>query len=563
MGTIYKSTKECIIWLGDVNDESIQPYEPVQSINPVELAVLQGLIQKHNLQTPNPLQKAGKNTTFLDIPGALEIAELIARDIHFWEMPFYRILPDGGIELSETWHKAVYSLENILQRSWWKRIWTAQEAFLPSNSTIHIGSHLISYEVLLKASHSWGDHIHSYNHTRWENCCASILSLWFGHSSPRPANALFEQIEELNSLEVARVDHQHGSVAHNLFLLSMQRRATLPHDRVYGLFGLISEFFPLDEAPNYRLSLLHVYQRTTITFMENAEHLCLLSLSHPENHEHVEDKEKREYLRQLPTWCPDWNGVALRDYFDIHNHGQFSADKRQAYDGGHIGDAILKLEGFVVATIPLVAPLISDMKVPPSEFVPAIQAWLDLAESKGLTSQALWEIIHVATHNEVGLETLAQHDEWWAILKDLAKKGATYQNVEVVAKGTAFEHYQSSMICLRNRAVFSVDSSSTLAGADRPDNVSEYRSTLPKGTIGLSMPNVREGDYIYIVKGGRTPIIFRPIDGEELRAKALEKGVPQEELSKCFTYVGVTYIHGMMQGQAVPDTPSYDQIYIL
>jgi Heterokaryon incompatibility protein (HET) len=564
MGLIYKTTRECIIWLGEVDDDPIQPYKKLEAYNPVDVSVLEGHIRDKKLESPKPLQNAGKTTESLDIPGAFEVADLLARNIHFYEMPFYRILQDGKFELREEFSKAVYALENILQRSWWKRIWTAQEAFLPNNSVIHVGPYSMPYQTFLEASDVWGDHIRSFSHNRWENCCASILHLWLGHSSSEEPEALFEPIEELQTLKIARADHKSGSVAHNLFLLSVQRSATIPHDRVYGLFGLIQEFFELDEAPDYTLALLQLYKRTTIKFMKEAQHLCLLSYAHPQIREGVEDEDKKEYFKELPSWCPDWNSVALRDYFDIYNHGGFIADKEQTYDAASKSDAVLNLHAVLIGVIPKVGQKIPSMQVPPGKFVPAVQDWVDIAAGKGLTPMALWEIIHVATHKDVGLQTLGDQDAWWEVLKELAARDASFQEMVDASKGNTYEHYRMSMTALENRGVFSIDSTvEPPAGLHISEELTEYRKTLPQGSIGLTTPNVLEGDCIFLAQGARTPLILRPIKGEFLSEKATKEGLTKEQLSKSFTLVGVCYIHGMMQGQAWPENPIYDQIYLL
>jgi hypothetical protein len=79
----------------------------------------------------------------------------------------------------------------------------------------------------------------------------------------------------------------------------------------------------------------------------------------------------------------------------------------------------------------------------------------------------------------------------------------------------------------------------------------------------MALPNVHEGDVIFIVKGGRTPLIFRPLSDSSKRLKAVQQGVPEEALPSCFTFVGVCYMYGMMQGQAVAETLSWKQIYLL
>jgi len=556
MGRIYKSTRECIMWLGEVEEEPIEPFHRLESWNPAEVRVLEGLIQDLKLTTPEPLRNAGKETASIDVPGAFEIIELLEQKKHFHEMPFFRILPTGGIEPCELWRKAIYSLENILRRTWWRRIWTAQEAFLPLRAAIYVGPHSAQYTRFFEGASSWNTHV-------WMNhCCSSILGLWTGYSSNGLQPAI-DRILDLKALQEVRANFPNTSVAHNLFLLSIQRSATVRHDHVYGLFGLISEFFQLDTEPDYSLGLERLYATTTIKFMENAKHLCLLPYARPQHREHIMDKQEQGFLRELPSWTPDWSTPAWGDYFDIYNHGGFTADKMLSYNGARQCDTILKLEGIAVGTVPVVGRLINDMKVPPGKFVPIIQEWLDLAKEKVLPPRAVWEIIHVATHKDIGLEKVDLQEAWWELLKELADNNATLQEMQDAAKGARLQHCISSMDWLDKRAMFVTEPNSTPSDrAANSDEISKYRSAFPQGSVGLALPNIREGDFIFTVKGGRTPFIFRPLSDASLRSKAIEEGIPEDELSKCFTLIGVCYIYGMMQGQAVAENPSWEQIYL-
>lgn len=60
-----------------------------------------------------------------------------------------------------------------------------------------------------------------------------------------------------------------------------------------------------------------------------------------------------------------------------------------------------------------------------------------------------------------------------------------------------------------------------------------------KGYIGLAPWNAREGDVVAVLLGGKMPYLLRP------------RG------SDCtdYTFVGETYVHGLMEGEAMdPDT---------
>ena len=573
MGSIYKSAVECKIWLGEIEDEHTEPI-PRSDFNQAEVNHLKDLIKDLKLSNPEPLQHAGKEgTASIDVPGAFEILELIAKGKHFHEMPFFTISPDGStFELCDTWYKSMQSLENLLRRAWWRRIWTVQEALLPEVATVHCGPHSVPFSLFLDGAVACEQHVWTPVRTSSPECCSSIFNQWMGHPSEYWGAAM-DRILDLKLIQTLRFakDWTNAPVAQNLFLLSVQRSATVRHDHVYGLFGLIAEFFKLDEGANYDVSLSHLYAITTINFMKNAKHLTLLpyarsSNSKSDKHTWIEsqstdkDDKEQEFLNELPSWCPDWSTVAWGMYFDIYNYGGFTADTKFTYEGARQYDEVLQLDGILVDTITNVCPLIEDMKYGPSFFVPIIEEWIRMIGTRDIGPRALWEIIHVATHKDVGLEKVDLQANYWEVLKRLAGRRASHQQMlENVVEGKHL-WLERSMGCLDKRAIFLT--APAQQGEDDAGSGSEYRSSLPKGSVGMSLPNVRQGDVILVVKGGRTPLICRPLN-QAGKEKALAQGIPEEKFSNCYTFVGVTYVYGMMQGQGLAETPNWETTFLL
>lgn len=165
MGSIYKNTIDCTVWLGEVDEEAIPPLQPHQSWSQAEARYFGRLIKELKLKSPEPLQRAGKEgDASIDVPGAFEIIELMAQGKHLHEMPFFRLSSTGeGFERSDSWGKTLHSLENILRRSWWLRIWTIQEALLPRISTVHLGPYSAPFSLFLDGIVAFNDHVYSYN----------------------------------------------------------------------------------------------------------------------------------------------------------------------------------------------------------------------------------------------------------------------------------------------------------------------------------------------------------------------------------------------------------------
>jgi hypothetical protein len=205
------------------------------------------------------------------------------------------------------------------------------------------------------------------------------------------------------------------------------------------------------------------------------------------------------------------------------------------------------------------------MNVPPADFVPTVQAWVDMAREKGLSPRALWEVMHVATHKDIGLSMVDRQAEWWERLKKFAGEGTTLQEMRDAAKGTLHLSCLACMEFLDKRAFYTTEpvSHADKTHNDDPDAVSDYCAKFPSGSLGVALLSVREGDVICVVKGGRTPFILRPLLDPALQAKAGAEGITEDELSNCYTLVSMCYIYGMMQGQTVAEKPAWETIYLL
>lgn len=554
MAKVYRSTKESLLWLGEVEDEPIYPFQPLESADYYDLMLLEEKVQQSGLESPRPLENSLTDAP-INVPAAFEVVNLLAEGKHLYEMPFYQVLPTGKVEFREDWPMAMYSLSNLLQRTWWRRIWTVQEAFLPPDAIIRVGPYSAPFLTFLKGAITWHRHVWL---DRVPCDCPSFHSSWIGHVSADLKPFLY-RVADLAELHASRSNPNQSMAAHSIYLLSINRSAWLDHDRVYGILGLIQEFLiHYSETPDYSRELAPLYASTSFKMMENARHLCLLPYARPL------EAGTQSLIYQLPSWTPNWSASYGGHYFDIENNGGFTADAELPYDGGHLGSAVLKLEGLAMERISDVGTLIHDMMTEPGSFVPIVQAWLNMVTSKGLSARALWEVIHVATHKNVGLGVIEEQAEWWDMLKVLAEDGASHHDMDNAAKGTPYWNCKDSMECLETRAVFVTE---PLLSANEPDNqpinISEYRNAVPHGSVGLALPNVQVEDVVFVVKGARAPLIFRPLLDKSLMRRAFSNGVPESEIENCFTFVGVCYVYGMMQGQAVSDSTLWRSIYIL
>jgi hypothetical protein len=76
-----------------------------------------------------------------------------------------------------------------------------------------------------------------------------------------------------------------------------------------------------------------------------------------------------------------------------------------------------------------------------------------------------------------------------------------------------------------------------------------------EGLFGIAAHNVIEGDSIWIVKGGKLPLVLRKVTANE--------GKRSNGESQVYGLVGDSYIHGIVDGERAPeDDAMYNQIFL-
>jgi hypothetical protein len=229
MGAIYKSTRHCKIWLGEVEEEPIQAVQRREVFTEAEVEHLGNVIKELKLTTPTPLLRAGKHGgDQIDVPGAFEIMELMALGKHLYEMRFYRIQDVGPVFVpSEVWVNALHSLESLLRRVWWLRIWTVQEALLPNMTTIHVGPHTAPFSIFLDGAVAWDLHLWAVRQSS-NDCCSDILDVWMGQWSEhfKPAIDRILDLTILHKLRSAWTKDNPVAHTYSYFRYSGTRRST-------------------------------------------------------------------------------------------------------------------------------------------------------------------------------------------------------------------------------------------------------------------------------------------------------------------------------------------------
>ncbi|KAI1095847.1 hypothetical protein F5B19DRAFT_489022 [Rostrohypoxylon terebratum] len=222
-------------------------------------------------------------------------------------------------EFGDAYAAVVHEMSSILNRPWFDRVWTIQEACLEASPLVYLGhhsvrlSHLIDIWTILSREHRFlllcpGS---------WRMACINKINKIWRHSR-------FDGDEDPKKMKMAEV-------LATLQKVTGRKNSTDPRDQVYGLLGLLrhlrgEEELPEDLMPNYRLSYDHVYWNYSAFLLQSTGDMDLLNCSHNE-------------LRHVPSWVADFRyayGPKVR------MQGQqliISSDKR-----------VLHVQGYVLGT---------------------------------------------------------------------------------------------------------------------------------------------------------------------------------------------------------------------
>lgn len=463
MGHIYSNTTQCLIWLGEVRSD-IMLSDAESAVGIIGFMSEYGKSQDSKPRTPQSL-------------------------------------------LSErTLHGPMQALKSISLGSnpWWQRIWTLQEAVLPSKSCMLWGPLSVPWDTLVTAGLTYpvppvDDIIEPYRDV---------------------VDGMFAQT---TALDMAK-NGSHGPL--DVIFRWSFRKASNPRDKVYGLLGL----FPMGtlhrvEACNYGLSPASVYAMATVDLIEHHQSLHPIAL---------------RCLRGLPDNTPDIPGWALdmaasdclsmgtvdgddAIWCAMHNYHPFNACGRTTIDWtrfqfDHTRNS-LTLTGYKVDTIALACPrpqsdTPGNRDISYSEIIRTIKAWYAIADN-----------FYGSRH---GLQGSKGQDHWsdsfWRALL-----GGLKLDPEYIPEGRA------TSVDIKMMEDFVRTSKKNASCYSLFATMCHRTMYLTEGgLIGVGPPHLDAGDEVWILHGGKVPFLLRP------RANVSAND---------FFFVGSLYVDGIMDGE--------------
>ena len=266
MGSIYQSAAQVIIFLGDGGDE---------------------------------------------VETAFQLLLDIGRDLHLSDL--------FGAEGSSSQTQKASCLIDLLNRDWFSRLWTVQEAVLAQHATMQCGQHSIPWEALKAAAQCFWKHI---------DCCEYYLQ------NHREAQDMYGLVNaQVGRLEWSKQQLQNTTLSGLLERFRAQK-VTDPRDQVFALLSLLRPDQRL-LLPDYTLSAHQIYTMTAFEILKSEESLQYLVQT---------DYTSRD--RELPSWVPDLakprlNYLLSRIYSVFSASGDTQAEIRAHSDNEIVLKAIL------------------------------------------------------------------------------------------------------------------------------------------------------------------------------------------------------------------------------
>lgn len=301
MGEIYNRALGVFVWLGRSEESS---GEALQVLTQIENETLQLRGRSHHGYSDNP-----------------ERTEAMDREI-FCTVQI-KWFPDGVVQFD------LRSTQEVLQRSWFRRVWVLQEAALNGNVTCYCGKDSITKHVL------------------WAGA-RTITAL---------ANEILESVAGTNfisrrTLSLVRTSQKRSTLETLLTATTMNLgewayEASDPRDRIFAILGLSSDSSALNVYPNYEDSCENIYLQVAEAILASSDTLDILyAISGPQR------------VKAVPSWTPDWS-FPIPSAFGLRKLGRFSASGPLSHSSptfltDQMGNRLLSLTGFRVDTVEVV-----------------------------------------------------------------------------------------------------------------------------------------------------------------------------------------------------------------
>jgi hypothetical protein len=325
--------------------------------------------------------------------------------------------------------------------------------------------------------------------------------------------------------------------------------STDPRDKIYGLAAFTEHVLAESGSlqPDYHVPVEELYILTAKKIIEDLQHLNILSIPR---------KDHGSVVGKLPSWVPDWTNTALlaplglANYSDINDLPYAASGTVEPHIHLNANDTALVLEGHFVDRIAAVGTVLETTNMPRSNYqsvrIPKVafrlREWVRVAQLARIGPYVSGESMTDSFGKTLTAGTCKENDEVLrtqiGILENFEKIASwmvTIPNFAPEWLKIKIAHFLKSFFFWNSTDEMTLNFRFSLSslGMRRV-----FRTE--KGYIGLVPSQAEVGDSVFVVKGGKVPLVLRRAsrhDGEE----------SWELRSDC-------YLHGIMHGEAFDET---------
>ncbi|KAI0548547.1 heterokaryon incompatibility protein-domain-containing protein [Xylaria curta] len=309
MMDIYRASLKVIIWLGPnkplAKSEKLSRRTVPPPVNPADFLLKENLAAESMVELL--FEKARSLWVDWEAPDDPSEEDIVLRGV-----------------FGEFYGAVLQASADIMQRPWFMRLWTVQEACLDVPSAVLAGRHGVPLEKLIQLLKMLARH-------------HRLIALAQGYQRIHALYSIEKRWRLKLSLEREGQQLQMSLTEYILEILSYVNGAqsTDPRDRLYALLGLVTflaeKHLPIELRPNYRLPFEIVYWQYAAYLLQNSGDLRLLLTN-------------RRELEGIPSWVPDFRYLSLRGKASCNPTIRISQDKHMLHLQGmrmeHICDTV-------------------------------------------------------------------------------------------------------------------------------------------------------------------------------------------------------------------------------
>ncbi|KAH7364781.1 heterokaryon incompatibility protein-domain-containing protein [Rhexocercosporidium sp. MPI-PUGE-AT-0058] len=415
------------------------------------------------------------------------------------------------------------ALAALQGRTWWRRIWVVQELILSKTPIMRCGDKILLVTAFERLS------------TLYHRIRKAMAGGRQNHLVIFPLNPFSPILSDLAYWRARTRLHDGGTLLPFMMQMTDELESSDPRDKIYGLLGMCPRCDTLAIIPDYSKSVAEVFAQVTTHSISQWANLVPLQAYH----------DIKRSIHNLPLWVPDYSGRNLRPpryhSFVFPPHLNYSTGlKKCGRKPNTITYALsstsyeIVLKGIYFDTVEFSSqcPVLTEYE----GLDPAMRLRnskerthkIQQAQSEsGSRSEAFWRTLmadRMSYHEGHGLPSSAIYQEYFEVWMGRAPVPEEFK----LLNGNLSPDVTNELF------------TKPLTDAIIPKCHGRSFIVTSRGSIGLAPSHTNVGDVVAVLEGGNVPFILHHREVQKM-----------ENNLEYYSFVGESYIHGIMAGEAI------------